>query len=257
MSMMKYSGEFPVIETTINRSKKVADMAYKLAYQTNTSKANYPNGKPTVAFKNAKEKVFKNFHFWSKASKAGASCDVFVGTVVRASGVDTKFPAGLWKQLKYMEKSGIMVKTNDPQSGDIFIYKKDKAGRHGHIGIIYNNKVKEASANNFYGKTTDTLKTRLSINGKKYVYVFHFKDEVIYKPLKKGSEGKEVEKLQRYLNWYFADQINKGKMKSLKIDGIFGKLTLARVKLLQQGLKLQQDGVVGKLTLKAMKEAKR
>lgn len=249
MTMTRYKGDFPVVEFTINRRKKVADKAYELAYQTNTSKANYPNGKPTKKFKETKDKVFRNYHFWSKASKAGASCDVFVGTVVRAS-VDSKFPAGLWKQLAYMQKSKIMVKTNDPQSGDIFIYRKDKKGKHGHIGIIYGGKVKEASANNFWGKTTDTLKSRLSHSGKKYVYVYRFVDGKTYKPLKKGSEGEQVKRLQKYINWYVGRDV-------LKVDGIFGSITEAQTKAMQKRLKLKADGIVGKLTIAKMKEVKR
>lgn len=243
----KYKGKFPAIE-----KNKIGEEANKLAYKTNDSKAKYPSGKPTEAFKKAFAKVFKGFHFWSKASKAGASCDVFVGTCVRASGVDKNFPAGLWKQQKYMLKHCLKVEPEKAniQNGDIFLYKKDKAGRHGHVGIFYDGKVKEASANHFYGKTTNTMTERLSKKGKKYVYVFRFKDATYYEPLKKGSKGEEVRRLQEYINWYYGKKV-------LKVDGAFGKLTDKQVRDMQDKLGVKDDGIVGKITLAKMKEVKR
>ena len=250
--MTKYEGAFPVVERKIDTGKKVGEEANKLAYKTNSSKANYPKGKPTEAFKRAMAKVFKGFHFWNAWSKVGASCDVFVGVCVRSAGVDKKFPAGLWKQLKYMQKHLLRVEPEKThiQNGDIFIYRKDKAGKHGHIGIFYDGKVKEASAHHFYGKTTDTMSERLSKKGKKYVYVFRFKDSTSYVPLKNGSKGEDVERLQKYINWYYGKSV-------LKVDGIFGKLTEAKVKFMQKALGLKVDGIVGKLTLAKMKEVKR
>ena len=252
---MKYSGKYPIVTKKIDNGDKLGEKANELAYPTNTSKADYPKGSPTVAFKKAMDSVYHGFKFWNAWSRAGASCDVFVGTCVRSSGLDPDFPAGLWKQQKWMESR--LQKVKDIQDGDIIIYRKDLAGRHGHICIVYKGKIKEASAKHYYGKTTNNLANRLNTKGKKYVNIYRFKDTVINAPLKKGSKGEQVERLQRYMNWYYAGSINKGKMKALKIDGDFGKLTLKRVKQMQKSLKVPVDGVVFTKTLKAMKGAER
>lgn len=247
-----YTGKYPVVEKKVNNSKKIGEKANELAYKTDSSKAKYPSGKPTEAFKKAFAKVFKGFHFWNAWAKKGASCDVFVGTCVRFSGVFPKFPAGLWKQLKYMQTYMIKIeaKKENIKDGDIFIYRKNKLGRHGHIGIFYGGKVKEASAKHYYGKTLNKMDERLSKAGKKYIYVFRCKDSVVSMPLKNGSKGENVERLQKYINWYNGKSV-------LKVDGIFGNITEKYVKQMQKALGLKVDGVVGKLTLAKMKEVKR
>lgn len=247
-----YTGKYPVIEIKIDNAKKIGEKANELAYKTNTSKANWPNGKPTEAFRKAFKIVYKGFHFWNAWSKEGFSCDVFVGTCVRAAGVVKNFPAGLWKQLAYLKKHCTIIKAEieNTRDGDIFFYRKNKIGKHGHIGIIYGGQVKEASAKHYAGKTVNALKTRLSKEGKKYVYVFRWKPTIKYDPLKKGSKGENVERLQKYLNWYFGKSY-------LKIDGDFGPITEKRVKIMQEKMKLKADGIVGKLTLAKMKEFKK
>ena len=154
-------------------------------------------------------------------------------------------------------KVKVKVNVNTLQDGDIIIYRKNKAGLHGHICIYYKGKIKEASAKHFFGRTTDMVKNRLDTTGKKYVYVFRVKDGQTYTPLKKGSQGQEVIRLQNYLNWFWSTDIKKNKKKILKVDGDFGKLTEARVKATQNSLKVSQDGVVGKITLEKMKSALR
>ncbi|WP_348537095.1 peptidoglycan-binding domain-containing protein [Geobacillus subterraneus] len=54
------------------------------------------------------------------------------------------------------------------------------------------------------------------------------------KPLKLGSKGKDVERIQRALK--------------IKADGIFGKQTEAAVKAYQKRKGLAADGVVGEKT---------
>lgn len=88
-------------ETTISASSTGAAAITKMAiacawpYGTKKSVYGYPNGRPTDAYKAALQKAYGARKGWGKQPKAGASCDVFVGTVVRASGYDTKFPRGL------------------------------------------------------------------------------------------------------------------------------------------------------------------
>lgn len=58
-------------------------------------------------------------------------------------------------------------------------------------------------------------------------------------PLKRGSRGKSVEDVQRRLG-------------GLTIDGIFGRLTEAKVKAFQKANSLTSDGIVGSKTWKAI-----
>lgn len=253
--MTKYKGTYPSAYTTIDYGQKIGYEANRLAYTNNPKSAQYPSGKPTAAFKTTFAKVFKGFKFWNAWSKVGASCDVFVGTCIR-SAYDSKCPAGLWKIEAHMKKRAdyVQVKaTADTlQDGDIIIYRKTPTlPKRGHICIYYKGKIKEASAKNYYGRTTDKVAARLSTSGKKYVHVYRVKDGKKYNPLKLNSSGTQVKRLQTYLNWYFAKDTD---LKALKVDGDFGPITAKRVKLLQKRLGLVQDGIVGNKTLAKMKE---
>lgn len=155
--------------------KAIADTAKKLAYKGRPDEAKYPNGKPTKDFKKALKKAYPNRSTWSAAPKSGASCDVYVGTVIRESGVDKKFPRGLSDQIKYLAKSKKFeeVKPRPAPSkvrdGDIIVYMKlkGKDGKeHGHICIHVGGKVKHAQLKKWYGSTTNNLKTMLNMRNK-------------------------------------------------------------------------------------------
>ena len=154
---------------------KIADCAYKFAYKTNTSKADYPKGSPVPAYKEALAKVYPNHNKWSDAPSKGASCDVFVGTCVRSAGVDKNFPRGLDEQIDYLPKSSKFkqVSTKSVKNGDIIVYAKTGGGAH--ICIVYNGKIKEAGYKHYYPKTTDYLQQRLSTKGKKWLKVYRAK----------------------------------------------------------------------------------
>lgn len=249
-----YSGVFPVVTKTVNIGAKVGEMANKLAYPDERAEAKYPSGKPTAAYKSAIKKYLSNIKFWSAASRAGASCDVFVCTSVRASGADKNFPAGLWKEHNYMQANlkRIAAKKSNLKDGDIIIYEKHKAlgKRRGHICIYYKGVIKEGSAKQWYGRTTKTVDAKFSMVNKKWIQVYRFKDIVVNNPISKGAKGTQVKRLQRYINWYYGKTV-------LRVDGIFGDKTLARVKSMQKKLGLKADGVVGKITLAKMKTVKR
>lgn len=66
------------------------------------------------------------------------------------------------------------------------------------------------------------------------------------KLLKKGSKGSDVKKLQTDLN-------KLGARPKLKVDGIFGPLTQAAVKVFQKKAKLKADGDAGPLTQGAVR----
>lgn len=167
-----YTSKAAAVKTN---AQKLAEKANEFAYSTNTSKAAYPSGSPTAAYKAGLNKAYPNRSSWGKAPKAGASCDVFVGTCVRCAGIDPKFPRGL--SFSYLPKSDkfkqVSVTKDTIQNGDIILYERKDGG--GHICIYYNGKIKEASHNSFYPKTTDKVSARLSKSGKKWVKVFRAK----------------------------------------------------------------------------------
>ena len=241
-----YTGAFPNPKITVNGREKVAQKANEYAYKTNDSKAKYPSGKPTDVYRKALASLPYSQHKWDAPARAGANCDVFVWTCVRKAGIDSKYPSGLWKQLNYMTKNGWQkIKTSEAKAGDIGFYRKNVKGKHGHIFICYSDgKVKEASHAQYYPKTVNSLKTRLSTKGKRYVYVFR-PPNTTRSYLQKGDSGDEVKKLQAYLNWY-----------GIKVDadGVFGAKTESAVKTMQKALGLSDDGMVGAKTIEAMKK---
>lgn len=151
-------------------SQRLADKANDYAYSSNDGRATYPDGKPKTAYKNALNKAYPNRDSWNDASKAGASCDVFVGTCVINSGIDKSFPRKLEDQIRHLAESARFTRVNTPQDGDIIVYRKDDG--KGHICIVGNGKIKEAAHNKFYPKTTSTLKARLSSKGKKWMRIY-------------------------------------------------------------------------------------
>lgn len=158
--------------------KKLAETATKLAYKTKAPEGKYPTGRPDPDYKKALNMVYPNRSTWSTAPRKGASCDVFIGTCVRASGVDKAFPRGLASQVKYLEKSKKFEKVKNPTTknvvdGDIIQYCKDNGG--GHTCMVVGGKIKEASLKHWYGITTNSLKSRLSMKGKKWLRVYRAK----------------------------------------------------------------------------------
>jgi len=63
--------------------------------------------------------------------------------------------------------------------------------------------------------------------------------------LKDGAEGEAVKRLQAALNEQLKDC-------KLKVDGLFGRATLAAVKAYQRSRGLESDGIVGSKTQKAI-----
>ena len=120
---------------------KLADKAKALAWPEGTpkSKCGYPDGSATMNFKAAINRAYPDRSKWGKQTRAGASCDVFVGTCVRDAGIDKSFPRGLdgvekhckdskaWQTIKGIKnesqlKPGDVVFYKYPGGGHIFIY---------------------------------------------------------------------------------------------------------------------------------------
>ena len=116
--------------------KKIAEMARKCAWKYGTPKKRYkyPSGKRKKAYVQALKKAYGKRKGWGKQTKAGASCDVFVGTVVRASGVDPNFPRGLDEQIPYLKKSKRWRrgsrKLKKMKPGYIIVQKYNTGGKH-------------------------------------------------------------------------------------------------------------------------------
>ena len=115
-----------------------------------------PTGKPKKEYKQALDRAYPDRSHWGFRPRHGRSCDVFVGTVVRDSGVDPNFPRGLDEVIPYVKnhpKKWKLIKNpkrGDIESGDI-IYQIYKSGA-GHICIKM--KAYNRIANAHYVKNT-------------------------------------------------------------------------------------------------------
>ena len=124
---------------------------------TPMSKRGYPDGSPKKEYKHDLKEAYPNRSSWSTQPSKGASCDVFVGVVVRASGADKKWPRGLdevepycrsargrklWKRIKNPKQKDLLP-------GDV-IYQIFNSGA-GHVSI-YLGDGKIANAH-YYGKS--------------------------------------------------------------------------------------------------------
>ena len=157
---------------------KIAEKGWEYAYHNNTSDASYKSGKPKAAYKKALDAAWGKIRKWQAAAAAGASCDVFIATCIRMSGIDENAPRGLGRE-KYFDKSEKFERVNatakTAQDGDIISI--NWTGNKWHWCMVYGGKILEASLGEFYPKTTNTLESRISPKDKKSVVVYRAKDE--------------------------------------------------------------------------------
>lgn len=231
-----YTGKLPSLSNLA--PDIIAQKARELAwpYGTKASKYKYPSGSPTAAFKMALNKAYPNRSAWSDRPKKGASCDVFVGTVVRVSGHDTSFPRGLSDVPGHVKKKPnaweviSRPKKSELKAGDIVMWETSSAG---HI-FVYTGNLHEAEANH---------------NGRKYGHISKLyipsrpKYYMAFRPiggreyLKKGDESVQVGYMQNFLNWCLKI--------SLKPDNDFGQKTEDAVIDYQKKYGLMPDGIFG------------
>lgn len=149
----------PAYEEEKTKNDRIYSKAKECSYKAGTAykKRAYPSGKPKKAYKKALNDAYPNRSSWGQQTRKGASCDVFVGTVIRSSGVDKKFPRGLDEVYPYIKSSRGKKKwkrKRNPKKknlkpGDV-IYQIFDSGA-GHISIyLGNNKVANA---HYYGKS--------------------------------------------------------------------------------------------------------
>lgn len=88
------------------REKRCKELLKKYCYKKGTKKSKYAykGGKPVAAFKKALKKFYADRSKWGAGPKAGAACDVFAGTLMRALGYK-KYPRGVTQQMKTTSSS--------------------------------------------------------------------------------------------------------------------------------------------------------
>lgn len=244
-----YSGEYP--DTKVGRGPDVAARAKEYAWPEGTasSKSDYEDGAPKDSYKAALKK------YMGKTEKISLSdCGYFVSTVVRSLGISSTFLAlpGEYKDKYPAVPSGLSIVHKGEigsfklEPGDIIRYRK-KSGQHTLLyiggGLIahagrghwFPKVVKSAPWNNDNVKQSTIQVIRA--NSRNY--------------LKRGDEGEEVKKLQKYINWFFYPKYGKD---VLTVDGKYGPATEGYCKLMQSDLGFTDcDGFVGPKTVEAMK----
>lgn len=212
-----YQGEMPELPNAITSE------AFKCAWPYGTAKSvyKYNGGTSTSHFKAAIDRAYPDHNRWGGTQPGkGASCDVFVGTVVRASGYDPNFPRALKGDYSYLPKSSKFkrVSPSQIQSGDIML-------RKGHIQIY----VEDENGTGYIANAHFKLKTygiiekrNPSLSG----YAIYHPTGECTTPLSEGEQGEDVKKAQKFLAW--AGYYDK------KIDGKFGANVTEAVKAFQK-----------------------
>ena len=178
---------FQVLET--KNATKITNKAFELAWPAGTSSKTYSygSGKATAAFASAIAQAYPNRSSWGAAPKVGASCDVFVGTVLRASGVDGSAPRGLDEQIPYYASSSKYTRVSYSgnqstlRSGDIIIFTRNSGNTHTCIYLEKNGKayIAEANYTHTYGMIVDSassINSKLKTSDKKRMYVYRIKE---------------------------------------------------------------------------------
>ena len=265
----KYTGTFPAMPTA---GETIAGEARKLAFPFGTPKEKYKyaHGKydvvkaydedrPTPAFKEALDKVYPTH--WTKfgsskygyATRTGASCDVFVGTVVRSSGYDMNMPRGLESDVTYLPKTTSLWKsmsyptsTSDLKAGDICLYFR--SSKTGHIFIyIGDGRICDAGLATRYGIQRNMPSKYFTVDAATKIRVRPIGEGRGY--WQKYDKSKQVKYLQEFLNWAGFD--------CGVVDGEYGSNTEKAVKAFQKAVDISQTGKWDSTTLEKAKAYKK
>lgn len=241
----KYDGEFP--DLVVHSRNYLQQVAKELAWAkgTKASKYNYKGGSPVAKFKTAINKAYPNRSGWGAKSKAGASCDVFVGTVMRYSGCDTDWKRGLDGQFGKTPKH-CSVTTNIKEAQMIY-YKKPSSGHTRMIVDINGTKYNCEANHDYKGGQYGHIGSKAS-KPSGTTMLKMFKVTSAFRAISFGDVGSEVTKLQKFLNWYGY---------TLTVDGEFGQITEGFVKLFQSAEKLTADGQFGTASVAKAKAVER
>ncbi|MCI7145036.1 MAG: peptidoglycan-binding protein [Clostridiales bacterium] len=248
-----YTGSWPTLPNAL--AKKAIECCWP--YGTSSIKYKYSTGNPTDAYQEALDAAYPEDvrSKWGQAkSRAGASCDVFVGTVARASGYDYNFPRALSKDLTYLPgttskwKKVSVTKVKDMQPGDIIMYLNKGGGGHicvyvevNDVGYIANAHYQDKGG--CYGVMDAKAKDYNPSNYKSFAVYRQVTNKVSF--FSKGDRSSEVKKLQQFLNWAGFDCGTP--------DGSFGPATETAVKNFQKAVGIEVDGKFGVGSLNAAK----
>lgn len=182
-----YEGTFP--ELPPKTAKIAVECAY--SYGTKLSRYSYKDGKPKEAYKKWLDKEYPNRKGWKYAkSRAGASCDVFAGTDLRAAGYKDA-PHAMSKMIAWCKKHLKAVK--EMKNGDIVT-------RANHVAIALDLKGKMLVANAHYqmqGGTYPIIQTIKSAGG--FTQIWR-PEGLSY--FSRGDTFTEIKHLKQFLNWY-------------------------------------------------------
>lgn len=249
----KYTGLLPDFNAMTTDLVLLRAKQFSWPLGTAAKKRNYKTGSRVEAFTSALYKAFPSYKGKSEPYKKGASCSVFVATVVRNLGIDSKFLPS--KVLEYLQKKPEMWKRqtqSTAKAGDIVFYWKDKAKNDYHT-LIYGGKQSngkflwfQANANKqypyaFYGKSPADSKYKNAY--------FYRASKAIKMYIERGDVSVQIKYLQNFLNWYgryrLIDDGSAGpkteeaikdfqKKEGLVVDGKFGPKCLDRAKLIEK-----------------------
>lgn len=240
-----YAGNYP----DLNRKKKLLDKAKKYAWKKGTkeSKYRYPSGRPLNAFKKALDEFYPSHTQWGDAPSKGASCDVFVGVCVRASGISKAFPRGLQEQFEFKSQNFIRKEYHNSspskvmKEGDIVMFDY---GSGSHTVILGKNCYYEANYRTYFGHTNGSL-SRLRDKYQKVV-ILRPKNSISY-----GDNGTQVKRLQKYMNWFFGKTVIDTKGSEY---GVYGKTTQEYAIKMREALGMKpMDGKIGLKAVAKMK----
>ena len=179
-----YKGKFPTLPP------KTAKIAVECCYPYGTpvKKYTYKDGKPKPEYKKRLNEAYPSRKHWKHAkSRAGASCDVFAGVVLRCAGYK-KAPHAMSKMVAWCREN--LAKVSSPQNGDILT-------RTNHVMVCVDIRGKKRVANAHFldhggtygiiekpGKYTNVWRPR----GRSYFSL--------------GDTFTEMKNLKAFLNWY-------------------------------------------------------
>lgn len=252
-----YTGTFP----TLNNNKKIINgLAHRYCYPYGTSEKKYKfsTGKPTPEYAQGINEAYPNHKNWpNKRQKAGACCDVFVGTCL--AHVDIHVSKDLKNQLVDMPKMTSKLESNghylakDFRLGDVV--QRGRKDMSGHTWIVCElidgtRYIANAHYKHLKGCYAVMDAKPKNIVKSKWKYYKCYTVKGAYRTYYQIHDyGYDVLYIQKFLKW--AGYYNG------KLDGGYGEYTKACVAKFQKAVGLKGDGCVGELTIKKMRGYKR
>lgn len=247
-----YSGIFPSENTN---TKIINGLAYRMCYPYGTPEKKYTfkDGKPTQAYKDGIDKAYPNHSEWpNKRQKAGACCDIFVGTVLGLIGIKVK--KDLKDQLVDMPKMTSQLKSNGHCKASEFklgdIVQRGRKDKSGHTWVVCelvngNKYVANSHYKHLKGCYAVMDAKPATIVPSKWAYYKCYTVQGAFRTYyRKDDYGYDIVYIQKFLNWYGI---------KCTADGDFGAKTEEAVKQYQEKRGLTVDGKVGKKTIADMK----